>query len=170
MFALQTERLTLTELTKDDAEFILELVNTPGWLQYIGDRGVKTIDDAVKYINNGPMQSYKEHGFGLWKMTRSEDKTPIGICGLIKRDTLDDVDIGFAMLPEFEKQGYAFEAAQASLLFGQNEKGVKKVVAITVEENERSIRLLEKLGLLFEKKIRLEGEEEELMLFSADLQ
>ncbi|MBL7962195.1 GNAT family N-acetyltransferase, partial [bacterium] len=110
---LETSRLTIRELNSDDAEFILKLVNTPTWLKFIGDRGVKNLDDAKKYIENGPVKSYADNGFGLYLMELKIGKAPIGMCGLIKRDFLPDPDIGFALMPEFEGKGYGYESASA---------------------------------------------------------
>ncbi|MEP6746811.1 MAG: GNAT family N-acetyltransferase [Bacteroidota bacterium] len=166
MTILETDRLILSELTIADAPFILELVNSPGWLQFIGDRGIKNIHDAENYIINGPMASYTINGFGLWLITLKENAASIGMCGLIKRDTLENEDTGFALLPQYEGKGFAFESAAAVLQFAKENLGLKKVVAITLETNHRSINLLTKLGLLFEKKIILPPKNEELMLFT----
>lgn len=159
-----TERLFIREFTTDDAAFIIDLVNTPSWLRYIGDRKVKTKEDAIRYLENGPIKSYKDHGFGLNMVMLKGEALPIGMCGLIKRDTLDDVDIGFAFLPSYEKKGYAFEAASAMLKTAQS-LGLKRVVAITLPINESSVRLLKKLNMQFEKTIRFPGEEQELLMF-----
>ena len=165
---LETERLILREYTLDDASFIIDLVNTPDWIKYIGDKNIRSIDDAKKYVENGFLKSYKENGFGLSMVEIKNSGTPIGMCGLIKRDTLDDVDIGFAFLPEYAQKGYGFEIASATLEHAKTELGLKKLVAITVQDNKASIRLLEKLGLKFEKKIRMPNDSEELMLFRID--
>ena len=161
-----TDRLLITELTTTDAVFILELVDSPGWLEFIGDRGIKTIPDAENYIVNGPMASYQKNGFGLYRLALKQTGISIGICGLIKRDTLDHPDIGFALLPSYTGKGYALEAASVILQYERETLGIKKIAAITLEKNHRSIQLLAKLGLLFEKKIKFEGKKEELMLFS----
>ncbi len=162
---IETERLILCQLTPSDAEFIYELLNTPTWIKYIGDRGIKNIEDAQNYIINGPAKSYQDDGFGLWLTKLKTDETPIGICGLLKRETLEDIDIGFAFLPEYTGQGYAFEAASATLNYGYTNLNLKRIVAITIKENLHSIKLLEKIGLRFEKNIFLPGDKEELMLF-----
>ena len=153
--AFETDHLILCHLTTEDAAFILELLNDPGWLRFIGDRGVRTLDDARRYILNGPVKSYQQSGFGLYLVKLKENETPIGMCGLIKREELDDVDIGFAFLPQFTGRGYAYEAAAATLHYGYTVLGLKHIVAITDPDNERSIRLLQKLGLRLEKTIRL---------------
>jgi RimJ/RimL family protein N-acetyltransferase len=150
---LQTARLNLRPLTLDDAAFILELVNEPSWLRYIGDRGVRTLDDARVYLTKGPLDMYARLGFGLLLVELREDGTPLGLCGLIKRDTLPDVDIGFAFLPEYWGKGYAREAAAAALADAAASYGLQRVVAITTLDNEASIRLLEKIGFRFDRLI-----------------
>jgi RimJ/RimL family protein N-acetyltransferase len=169
MNIIQTKRLNLSNLTTGDAAFIYELLNLAGWLKYIGDRNIKTLDDAKNYVLNGPAKSYEANGFGLYLVKLKNENTSVGICGLIKRETLEDVDIGFAFLPQFFGKGYALEAATATLDFAKNKLKLKRVVAITVEYNHKSISLLEKTGMHFEKKIKLPNDEEELMLFAKDL-
>jgi RimJ/RimL family protein N-acetyltransferase len=154
MTVLETDRLTLRRLNLDDAAFILELVNEPAWLEFIGDKNVHSLDDARNYILNGPMEMYERLGFGLY-LVELKQGSAIGICGLINRPTLDDVDIGFALLSRFSGQGYALEAAKAVMNYGKNVLQLGRIVAITKPANEKSIRLLTKLGLKFEKKIRL---------------
>ena len=161
-------RLIIREFTKDDSEFILELVNTPSWLKYIGDRNIKNIDDAINYLEKGPLKSYTEHGFGLYCVLLKEGNIRAGMCGLIKRETLDDIDIGFAFLPQFEGKGIACESTKAVLDFAKK-INLKRIVAITLPKNERSIRLLKSVNMNFEKMIQLPGDKEELMLFSIEL-
>ena len=163
---LETERLHIRHLKTDDAPFILELLNDPSFIQNIGDRNVRTIADAESYITKGPVSSYEKNGFGLDLVTLKETGESIGICGLIKRDTLEDIDIGYAFLPKFWKKGYAFESAHAVLEYGLKVKKLKRIVAITLEENTGSVRVLERIGLKFEKMVKLEGDNEELMLFA----
>lgn len=165
----ETNRLTLLQLTPDDATFILELVNDPAWLRFIGDRGVRTLEDARAYILKGPVASYERHGFGLYLVKRKEDGALIGICGLLKRDTLPDVDVGFAFLPQFTRQGYGFEAAAATLTYGHRVLGLQRIVAVTSPDNVASIRLLERLGFRFEKMIRLSADAPEISLYGSDL-
>ena len=162
---LETERLRLREFDLDDGEFIVELLNSPGWIKFIGNKNVKTREDAKKYLENGPLKSYRENGFGLSMVELKFIGVPIGMCGLIKRNTLDDVDIGFAMLPEFAGTGYGSEIASATLEHGRKEHGLKRVVAITVRHNKASIALLEKIGLKFERIVDQPDEDEKLMLF-----
>ena len=150
---LKTKRLVIRKFNLDDAAFIIQLMNSPGWLQFIGDRNMKTVDDAKNYLISGPLKSYEENGFGLWLVELISSKTPIGMCGLLKRETLEDIDIGYALLPEYVGQGYAFEMAEATLLYAKNQLNIKKVVAITDENNVNSIALLHKLGLRFDRKI-----------------
>jgi ribosomal-protein-alanine N-acetyltransferase len=165
MRIIETVRLTVDSLNTASASFILELVNSPGWLEFIGDRGIKTLPDAENYIVAGPMASYEKNGFGLYLLVLKQSGIPIGICGLIKRDALEHPDIGFALLPAYTGKGYALEAASAVLQYAQETLEIKKIGAITLEKNQRSIQLLAKLGLLFEKKIQLASNGEELMLF-----
>lgn len=160
---LETERLSIREFTTADAGFILTLLNTPGWLRYIGDRNVHSEQDAVKYLENGPMKSYNDNGYGLWMVSLKENNEPIGMCGLIKRDYLEYTDIGFAFLPEYAGKGYATESAQATLHYAQNTLSLPAIAAITLPINNSSIRLLEKLGLRNQRTIEMNGEQ--LLLF-----
>jgi RimJ/RimL family protein N-acetyltransferase len=166
MIVLQTERLILRRLTLDDAAFILELVNEPSWLQFIGDRGVRNLEDARNYLVKGPLAGYDRVGFGLYLVESKDSGVPMGMCGLIKRDTLPDVDIGFAFFPRFWGQGYAYEAAAAVLAYGRKTLGLKRIVAITDPDNHSSIKLLERLGLKFEQLIQLSGDSMKLKLFA----
>lgn len=165
MTLLETQRLSLRRLNLDDAPFILELVNEPAWLEFIGDKNVHSLDDARNYILNGPMAMYKRLGFGLY-LVQLKQGSAIGICGLIKRDGLDDVDIGFALLSRFSGHGYALEAAQAVMNYGRTMLKLQRIVAITTPANEKSIKLLARLGLRFEKHIRLADDAPEVALFS----
>ena len=169
MKVLETERLSLRWLATDDAAFILGLLNEPSWLQFIGDRGVRTVDDARNYILNGPVEMYARLGFGLYMVELKEDSSPMGLCGLIKRDFLEDVDVGFAFLPRYWGQGYAYEAAAAVLAYGQEVVGLKRIVAITALDNHRSARLLEKLGLRFERLVGYPGEDQAVRLFAVEV-
>ncbi len=152
---LVTERLVVRRLTLDDAPFIVELLNDPAWLRFIGDKGVRTQDDARDYLRKGPLAMYEREGFGLYLVERKDGRIPIGMCGLIKRDSLEDVDLGFAYLPVHRAQGYAFEAAAAVLAHGRRDFGLRRIVAITSPDNERSAALLEKLGMTLEKTVKL---------------
>lgn len=169
MIAFETSRLTLHPLTPDDAAFILVLVNDPSWLRFIGDRGVKTLDDARAYISKGPaVSSYERFVLGHFLVRRKDDGVAIGICGLLKRATLEDVDVGFAFLPPFTRQGYAFEAVAATLAYGRRELGLTRIVAVTSPDNAASIRLLEKLGLSYEKNVRLSADAPEISLYGSN--
>ena len=152
---ITSPRLTICELSVADAEFILELVNDPDWLKYIGDRGVRNLEDAQQYILQGPVASYREFGFGLYLTKLKQSGTPIEICGLLKRKFLKDVDIGFAFLPGFRKNGYAIEAASAVMEHGHSVLGIKTIVAITSPDNIRSIKVLEKLGLHYDRELKI---------------
>jgi ribosomal-protein-alanine N-acetyltransferase len=166
---LETERLLLRQLSTEDAGFILQLLNEPSFIRNIGDRGVRTIESANSYILNGPVASYAKNGFGLYLVKLKETAESIGMCGLIRRDMLEDVDIGYAFLPKFWSKGYAIESAQAVKEYAKNTIGLNRIVAIVDPENEGSIRVLEKIGLQFEKMIRLSADDIELKLFGASL-
>lgn len=168
MNTLETERLILRKFTTGDAPFVLTLLNTPDWIQFIGDRGVKTLEDAEQYILNKFISSYETLGFGLYLMELKDEGTSIGTCGLIKRDVLEDVDIGFAMLPVYAGKGYAYEAATAIMDFAKETLKLPRLVAITLQQNSNSIRLLEKLGMSYNRMIRIPMEAEELKLFYID--
>jgi RimJ/RimL family protein N-acetyltransferase len=165
-YILETSRLLLREFTIHDSGFILELLNSEGWLQYIGDRHVKTEEQAIDYLEKGPIRSYRENGFGLWLVENKNDRTALGMCGILDRGTLGSPDIGFAFLPEFCGKGYAYEIASETLAYAKNILKIPKVAAITVPANERSIRLLTRLGLKFIKTLRLSHDKEKLNLYS----
>ena len=155
MTVLETERLILRHFNLDDAPFVLTLLNEPSFLHYIGDKKVRTLDDARQYIINGPRASYERHGFGLYRVELAGSNTPIGMCGLLKRDELADPDIGFAFLPDYWNKGFAFEAATAVLNYAREQLKIHRVLAIVNPDNDASIKLLKKLGLRFE---RMNGE------------
>ena len=165
MIVLETERLRLRWLTADDAAFMHELVNDPTWIEFIGDRNVKTVEAARAYVTEKYVADYLGHGFGLNLVELKESGTPVGICGLIKREGLEDVDVGFAFLPRYAGRGYATESAVAVLEHGRRVLGIGRIVAITTPNNARSIRVLEKVGLRFEKIIRIPGDDEDLALY-----
>jgi RimJ/RimL family protein N-acetyltransferase len=165
---LETDRLILRLQTTDDAAFILELLNDPSWLRFIGDRCVRTLDDARAYILNESVRMYEQFGFCLYLVERKEDHAQIGICGLVKRDSLKDVDIGFAFLPKYWAKGYAYEAASAVMAYGKDTLGLNRIVGITTQDNHASAKLLEKVGLNFEKLVQQPNDAEELKLFVYD--
>lgn len=167
MFLLKTERLVLRQLSAGDAPFILRLVNEPSWLQNIGDKGVHTAADARRYIETGPVETYGRLGFGLCQVRLSVSDEPIGICGLLKRETLQDADLGFAFFPQYWGQGYAREAAAAVLSDARNRLGLARIVAITTRNNDASRRVLEKLGFELERAVHLEAGGEELLLYGS---
>jgi RimJ/RimL family protein N-acetyltransferase len=166
VIVVETERLILRWLGVDDAAFILQLMTEPSWLRYIGDKGVKTLQGAEHYIVNGPREMYRHLGFGLYRVELKESGEPVGICGLVKREALEDVDLGFAFLPGFWGKGYAFEAASAAMSYGKQVLGLSRIVAITRQENQPSGKVLEKLGFRFERIVRLEPGGEELKLYA----
>jgi len=166
MIVLQTERLILRGLNAKDAPFILTLLNEPSFLRFIGDKKVRTVEDAEQYIQTGPAASYERHGFGLCLVELKDAHTPIGICGLLKRDELPDPDIGFAFLPDFWNKGYAFESAAAVLKDARERLNLDRILAITNQDNESSIKLLQKLGLHVERVIKMSNDAAELFLLS----
>ncbi|MBF8292504.1 MAG: GCN5-related N-acetyltransferase [Steroidobacteraceae bacterium] len=168
MKVLETARLVLTQLADRDAEFIRGLLNEPSFLRFIGDRGVRTADDARRYIQDGPVASYARYGFGLLRVGLKADDTPIGICGVLKRDTLPEPDLGFSMLPAYWSKGYAHEAASAVMQQARGPLGLGRILAITSADNDPSIKLLGKLGFRFERMIRLGDDTEELRLFASE--
>jgi RimJ/RimL family protein N-acetyltransferase len=169
MFILETERLTLRKITIDDALFMLDLLNQPSFIQFIGDRGVRTLDAARNIITKRYIAAYEQLGFGIYLTLLKEDQTPIGICGLVKRDGLDNADIGYAFLPQFWSKGYASESASAVLAYARNTLGFRRILGITTPDNTASIRVLEKAGLKFERMVKLPGEETELKLFEINV-
>ncbi|MFH4964746.1 GNAT family N-acetyltransferase [Gaetbulibacter sp. M235] len=169
MIIAETNRLVISKISLEDAPFFLKLVNTPNWIKYIGDRNLKTIKDAEVYLTNGILKSYKELGFGFYKLQNKFDNESIGICGLVKREQLEEVDFGFAFLPEFEGQGFGFEASTAILKLAQEKFQLKKLLAITLPINSNSVKLLEKLGFTYEKKVKPFEDDEELLLFAKQL-
>jgi RimJ/RimL family protein N-acetyltransferase len=165
---IETERLVLTQLADRDAEFIRGLLNEPSFIRYIGDRGVRTTDDACRYIQDGPVASFARYGYGLLRVGLKADDTPIGICGVLKRDTLPEPDLGFSLLPAWWSKGYAYEAASAVMRHARGVLGVGRILAITSVDNESSIKLLGKLGFRFERMIRLGDDTTELRLFASE--
>jgi RimJ/RimL family protein N-acetyltransferase len=166
---IETDRLVLRRLAAGDAPFILRILNEPSFLQHIGDRGARSLEDAKNYIISGPMASYDTFGFGLFLVELKGTRAPIGICGLLKRDALDDVDLGFAFVPESWSRGYAFESAAAMLAYGRDTHGLQRIAAITSPDNVASINLLQKLGFRFERMVQMPGDEHEVKLFARGL-
>jgi RimJ/RimL family protein N-acetyltransferase len=167
MKILETKRLHLREFAVGDAPFILELVNDASWRRYIGDRGIRTLEQAQTYILQGPVASYAQHGFGLYLVGRKSDGAAIGMCGLLKRAALDDVDLGFAFLPAYCGHGYALESATGTLAHARAQLGLSRIVAVTNPDNTRSILLLDKLGFRFERLVQLAPADAKLKLYAS---
>lgn len=165
---LETDRLILRRLTTDDAEFMLGHLNDASFHRFIGDRGVRTVEEARQYLLDGPIASYESHGYGIYMVELKGSGEQIGTCGLVNRKGMEDVEIGFALLPQFWSQGYAIEAAQAVMVYAQEDLGIERIVAIANPGNERSFKLLEKLGLRFARMFRLPGSETVIKLFSPE--
>lgn len=166
---LLTPRLKLDWLTAADAELMLNVWNDPDFLRYVGDRGVRTADDALRALEAGPFAMYETFGYGPYRVALRENDVPIGICGLFRRPALDEPDIGYAVLPDWAGQGYAMEAARAVLDDARDRLQLPRLTAIVSPENERSIRLLEKLGLAFTRMFRLPGDDSDVALYAIDL-
>ncbi len=165
MKTIDTERLVLRHLTIEDDAFMLELMNEPDFIRFVADRGLRTKADAAAYLSEKILPSYARYGFGFYRVDLKDSGTAIGICGLVKRETLDWVDIGFSLLERFRGHGYALEAATAVMNYGRNVLKLRRVVGVTAPDNRNSIRLLEKLGLRFQEKIHLPGYGLESLLF-----
>jgi RimJ/RimL family protein N-acetyltransferase len=163
---MSTDRLLINRITLDDAGFILKLMNDKDWIKNIGDRGIRTIEEAEEYIRTRFLKTYDEVGFGFYSLILKNTHQSIGIAGLVDREGIDHIDIGYGMLPEFRGKGYAFEATKAVYDYGYKDLKLDKIVAIVNPDNPGSIKLLSKLGLEFEKMIRLPDEEIDIMLFS----
>jgi len=166
MSIAQTERLTLRRFTEADAAFYCRLVNEPSWIQNIGDRNLRTPQAAAEYIRTKTLPGYESLGFGMFVVESKTDATPLGVCGLVKRDTLPEPDIGFAFLPEFWGQGYALEAAHAVVRHAKESLGLTKLLAIVSPGNDASCRLLEKLGFTVEGRVRFSAEDKQLILYA----
>ncbi len=164
---LETSRVSLEEATLRDSAFILKLLNSPNWLKYIGDRGVNNEEDAKEYIEKSMIHSYRKRGYGLYKMVLKKERLAVGLCGFLKRDYLDHADLGFAILPEYERKGLTFEAAEEMVSYGKSELKLDPILAITTPDNIKSRRLLNKLGFSHTGEVTSD-QGEELMLFSTD--
>lgn len=155
----------LRRLEFTDAPFVVALLNEPSFLENIGDRGVRNIDDAHRYLREGPMMMYEKYGFGLWHAARKSDGVGVGMCGLLKRDILPDVDIGYAYFPAHWGQGYAFEAADATMQHAARKFGLKRVIGVVSDHNAGSIRVLEKVGMTFERMHSMRADEPDVRLY-----
>jgi RimJ/RimL family protein N-acetyltransferase len=165
---LETERTILRKVTESDADFVLDLLNQPSFIKYIADRNVRTLEQSREYIESRFTASYEKFGFGMWAVVSKESGEIMGVCGFVRREGLPEADIGFAFLPQFEGKGYAFEAASAIMRYGRDVLKLPRVLAITSMDNTRSQRLLEKIGLKYERIVSLPGSTEELKLFSTN--
>jgi RimJ/RimL family protein N-acetyltransferase len=168
MYVIDTARLRLRRLGDEDAAFMLELLNDPAFIRNIGDRGVRSEADAIRYLRDGPIASYARHGYGLYLVELRDTGEAAGICGLVKRDYLEDVDVGFAFLPRFRRQGYALESASAVRSYAMGALGLTRLLAITSPDNTDSIRVLERIGLRFARMVRPPGDGGEVRLFTSD--
>ena len=168
MIALRTERLRIEPFTLGDAAFTLRLLNEPGFVRYIADKGVRDLEGARGYLQTGPLASYAQHGFGLWRVGLVDEGTAIGMAGLLKRDWLDDIDIGYAFLAEYGGAGYALEATHAVMEYARRTLGARRVLAIVNEDNAASMRLLGKLGFHADGTVRAPGATDGVRLFVAE--
>ncbi len=167
---LQTARLQLRWLTQDDASLMLAVWNDPAFVRHVGDRGIRTVEQARDALKDGAMKLYEDHGFGPYRVAVKTDDTPVGVCGLFCRDGLEDPDIGFALLPEFCAKGYAYEAAAAVMAHVRNDLALARVVAVVSPKNAVSISLLEKLGLQYESMLRLPDDDQDICLYAIEFQ
>ncbi|MFK8049054.1 MAG: GNAT family N-acetyltransferase [Halioglobus sp.] len=165
MSKFKTDRLRMDELTLADAPFIVTLLNDPSYVAHIGDRGIRTVEQAQHYLDDKIRASYRDHGFGLYAVRLATGGEPIGICGLVNRDSIPDVDIGYGFLPHARGQGYALEAAEEILKWAHSTLGLTRLAAIVSQENRPSIALLEKIGMQFDAMIQLPGDEEQICLY-----
>ena len=166
---LETDRLYLRHLIRDDAEFILRLLNEPSWLEFIGDKHVSNLNDAKKYIELSAITLYQQFGFGLFLVSNKDNDLPLGLCGLIKRDDLEHADLGYAFLPEFWQQGFALEAVNSVLHYAKHEHQLTKLLALTKSSNKPSINLLNKVNFQFDRDLKLLDDEENLHIYELSL-
>ncbi len=166
---LETRRLQLRRVTLDDADLMLAIWNDPAFIRFVGDRGVRTLDEARLAMSDGMLRLYENFGYGPYCLVRKPDGERIGICGLFRRDVLDDPDIGFALLPAYWRSGFASEAARAVVAHARDGLGLETLAAIVSPDNGASIALLEKLGLSFERGITMPGEDKEISLYRMKL-
>lgn len=169
LFGIETERLRLSRLTLDDADLMLAIWNDPAFIRYVGDRRIRTVDEARAALEEGAFRLYAEHGVGPYRVSLKSNGTAVGICGLFRRDGLEDTDIGFSTLPQYCGRGYGFEAARAVVEHARVDAGLTRLTALVSPENVASMRLIEKLGMLFEKMIRIPGEAADVRLYAMAL-
>ena len=164
----ETERLRVRHFSPDDAPLVLELLNDPLWIRFIGDRNVHSLDAARSYLDK-PIRSYAEHGYGLYHVARKDDGEALGMCGLVKRDNLPDADIGFAFLERFRGHGYALEAARGTLAHARGALRLKRIIAVVTPANTRSASLLQKLGFVRERSTAWNGNDKDIIdLWASD--
>ena len=168
MTVLETERLLLSRLSYEHCAFIFELVNEPSFKRFVGDKDVNSPEDARHYLREGPIGNYERFGYGLFLVTVKEARIPAGICGLVKRDEFDDPDLGFALLKRYRRNGYASESGEAVLAYGFEELTLRRIIAMADPDNEPSVRLLDKLGFLYERKVRMPDDDHDINLFSIE--
>lgn len=166
---METERLSMRRLTLDDAELMLSVWNDPAFVLYVGDRGIRTIDHARAEIKSGAMRLYRDYGFGPYRVALKDGNTAIGICGIFHRDGLENPDIGFSVLPGFCNCGYAYESASAVVSYARDHLKLPRLIAIVSPDNAASVGLIKKLGLQFERMVRLPGEDHEIRLYGIAL-
>ena len=165
----RTPRLLLRRLDAADAAFMCALLNDEAFLRHIGDRGVRTVADAARYIVAGPVSSYERFGFGLYLIVLRATSEPIGICGPLRRDTLPDADLGFALLPAYRAQGFAREAAEAVIVHARDDLGLPRLLAVVTPDNTASIALLVRLGFRFERRACVTPGERDLDVYALEL-
>ena len=170
MVILETKRLQLAEVTLDDAPFFVELMNSPHWVEFIGDRHIRTIDDAKAHLKKTILKSYADNGYGFYKVQlKKEGLKTIGICGIVKRKELEDTDIGFGFLPAYEGRGYGYESSKGIMELAKERFHLDRIAAICVASNKNSIHLIKKLGLVYQNKIKPFEDDSELLLFVKNL-
>ncbi len=165
MLPLETSRLRIEDLTEEDAGFTLALLNDPAFIEHVGDRQVRDEEQARQYLLDGPLRSYREHGFGMYALRLKSSGEAVGMCGLVKRPSLEDVDIGYALLPGFRGDGYALEAAQRVMQWALDELGLQRLVAIVSPQNHASRKLLAQLGMHHQGMVRLADDDQSICLY-----
>ena len=165
----RTKRLVLREASLDDAEFVLELINDPGWLKYISQHSIDTLEKAKEYIEERLLSAYNQHGYGLWLMQRASDSVMIGMCGLVRRESLPGPDLGFALVQQYSGLGYAQEASEAAIQYAIKHSIDSTLLAITLPENQPSINLLERLGFSYDADFIAQDSEERLLRYALDI-
>jgi ribosomal-protein-alanine N-acetyltransferase len=169
MIIAQSTRLVLRHIHVDDAEFLLQLLNDPDFIRYVGDKQVRDLEAAQDYIRLGPAASYETHGYGLYLVELIDSRVAIGICGLLKRDFLDSPDLGFALMPSYRGLGYAFEAAQLTMELAADRFELSKIAAFTATDNSASIKLLERLGMKYKNLLTLPGTDHQVSVFIQEI-